>query len=76
AEGHSYRTYAMASEPIKSDAPLPDEVHKAALPYPDDAAPVFVGHYWMRDQRPRLLRRNVACVAVPPVGAARRVGLH
>lgn len=62
AEGHTYRTYAMASEPIESDEPLPHEVIQAAVPYPVDAKPVFVGHYWMQGPRPELLRQNVACV--------------
>jgi hypothetical protein len=60
--GHTYRTYAMASEPIESDLPLPDEVIQAALPYPEAAKPVFVGHYWLSGQQPELLRRNIACV--------------
>jgi len=61
-KGHTYRTYAMESEPIDSDAPLPEEVFAAAVPYPEDAKPVFVGHYWMQGPRPELLRRNIACV--------------
>jgi hypothetical protein len=61
-EGHTFRTYAMASEPIDSDDPLPAEVLAAAAPYPEDAKPVFVGHYWMGGPEPELLRRNVACV--------------
>jgi hypothetical protein len=61
-ESHTYRTYAMASEPIESDEPLPDEVHEAAVPYPEHAQPVFVGHYWLSGSRPELLRQNVACV--------------
>jgi hypothetical protein len=60
--GHTYRTYAMASEPIESDLPLPDEVIQAAVPYAEDAKPVFVGHYWLKGSRPELLRRNIACV--------------
>ena len=60
--GHTYRTYAMASEPIESDLPLPDEVIQAAVPYPEDAKPVFVGHYWLSGRQPELLRRNIACV--------------
>ncbi|MFM8496907.1 MAG: metallophosphoesterase [Planctomycetia bacterium] len=60
--GHTYRTYAMASEPIDADDPLPADVIEAAVPYPEDAKPVFVGHYWMRAQRPALLRGNIACV--------------
>jgi hypothetical protein len=61
-DGQTYRTYAMASEPIESDDPLPQEVHRAAVPYPEDAKPVFVGHYWLNGSRPELLRQNVACV--------------
>ena len=60
--GHTYRSYAMASEPIDSDAPLPEDVFRQAVPYPEDAVPVFVGHYWLSGERPVLLRRNVACV--------------
>jgi hypothetical protein len=60
--GHTYRTYAMASEPIESDLPLPDSVVEAAVPYPDDAKPVFVGHDGLKGDRPELLRQNVACV--------------
>lgn len=62
SRGHSYRTYAMASEPIESDEPLPEAVHQAAVPYPEDAKPVFIGHYWMNGPRPELLRHNVACL--------------
>jgi len=61
-QGHTYRTYAMASEPIPSDEPLPEEVVRAAVPYPADAKPVFVGHYWLSGRRPALLRHNIACV--------------
>jgi hypothetical protein len=58
----TFRTYAMASEPIESDLPLPDEVIQAAVPYPENAKPVFVGHYWLRGRRPELLRPNIVCV--------------
>ncbi len=61
-EGHTYRTYAMASEPIESDLPLPEEVIEAAVPYREDDKPVFVGHYWLKGSRPELLRQNIACV--------------
>jgi hypothetical protein len=60
--GLTYRTYVMAGEPVESDLPLPQEVIQAAVPYPEDSKPVFVGHYWMRAEQPRLLRRNIACV--------------
>lgn len=32
------------------------------MPYPDDAKPVFVWHYWLKGSRPELLRPNMACV--------------
>jgi hypothetical protein len=60
--GHTFRTYAMASEPIESDLPLPEDVIQAAVPYPEDDKPVFVGHYWLSGRQPQLLRRNIACV--------------
>ena len=61
-EGHTCRTYAMASEPIDSDAPLPAEVIRSAAPYAEEEKPVFVGHYWLQGPRPLLLRDNVACL--------------
>jgi len=61
-EGHTLRTYAMPGETVDCDEALPREVISAAVPYPPDAKPVFVGHYWLRAARPELLRANVACV--------------
>jgi hypothetical protein len=60
--GHTYRTYAMASEPIVLDELLPEDILDAAVPYPEDDRPVFVGHYWLSGSRPAILRQNVACV--------------
>lgn len=62
AHGQTCSSYAMASEPIDSNAPLPAEVLNEAAPYPADAKPVFVGHYWLSGPQPELLRSNVACV--------------
>ena len=61
-DGHTLRTYALASEAIASDAPLPADVVRAAVPYPEDARPVFVGHSRLSGPRPTLLRHNVACL--------------
>src|SRR4051812_17938497 len=30
--------------------------------YPEDAKPVFFGHYWLSAERPELLAGNVACL--------------
>jgi hypothetical protein len=59
---HTYRTYAMASEQIEFDERLSEEVARAAVPYPAEAVPVFLGHYWLSGKRPQLLRSNIACV--------------
>jgi hypothetical protein len=58
--GHTYGSYSM--EPVECDLKLPQAVLDEAMPYPEDAKPVFVGHYWMKAPRPELLRRNIACV--------------
>jgi hypothetical protein len=58
--GHAYGSYSM--EPVECDLPLPQSVLDAALPYPEDAKPVFIGHYWLKGSRPELLRQNIACV--------------
>jgi hypothetical protein len=58
--GQTYGTYSM--EPMECSLPLPTCVLDEALPYPEDAKPVFVGHYWLKGPEPELLRRNVACV--------------
>lgn len=59
-EGQTFRTYSI--EQIDCDLPLPQQVIDAALPYPEDDKPVFIGHYWMKRASPDLLRQNVACV--------------
>jgi hypothetical protein len=59
-EGQTFRTYSI--EQIDCDLPLPQKIKDAALPYPEDEKPVFIGHYWMKRPQPDLLRQNVACV--------------
>ena len=58
--GHTYGSYSM--EPVQCDLKLPQAVLDEAMPYPADAKPVFIGHYWMRGAKPVLLAPNVACV--------------
>ena len=60
-DGHKYRTYALTDE-IDCDDDLEQSVIDEAAPYPADAKPVFVGHYWLFAQRPEILADNVACV--------------
>jgi len=59
------RTCGQYSLPVASDMALhhvavPDTVR--ACPYPTDAPPVFVGHYWLPDKSPAPLAPNVACL--------------
>lgn len=60
-QGQTYRTYALTDK-IDCDLELESSVIEAAAPYPKDAKPVFVGHYWLSGDRPELLADNVACV--------------
>ena len=59
--GQTYRTYAL-TDTIDSDIKLEPSVIKSAAPYPHDAKPVFVGHYWLSADVPKILADNVACV--------------
>lgn len=69
AAGATYRAYALRSDPVDCDLPLTAEA-AAARPYPADAPPVFFGHYWLSDARPRQRAPNVACLdySVPKGG--------
>lgn len=59
--GQTYRSYGMTDE-IDCDLPLEASVQQQAAPYPADAPPVFIGHYWLRAGRPATLADNVACL--------------
>jgi hypothetical protein len=45
-DGHTYRSYALQSDEIEYQRPLPDSVISEARPYPCDEKPVFMGHYF------------------------------
>jgi hypothetical protein len=60
--GHTYRTYALQSDVIACDLNIEQSVIENAAPYPEDAKPVFVGHYWLSADRPEPLAGNVACL--------------
>ena len=59
--GHTYRTYALTDN-IDCDIALEPSAIQAAVPYPLEAKPVFVGHYWLSGSQPELLAQNIACV--------------
>src|SRR5262249_41899887 len=59
--GLTYRTYAL-NDGISCDAAIEQSVIDRAIPYPSDAKPVFIGHYWLSEHQPELLAHNVACL--------------
>ena len=61
-QGRTYQTYVFDAVAPEFDQPLPESVIRAAAPYPTDAKPVFVGHYWLRADQPARLASNVACL--------------
>ena len=62
AEGQTYSTYALQTDPLECHVPIERKVAEMACPYPNDARPVFVGHYWLSGERPLALAHNVACL--------------
>lgn len=61
--GRTYRDYAFTRDDAFPDEPIPAEaVPTDFVPYGASEPPVFVGHYWMRGDRPSRLAHNVACL--------------
>ena len=63
--GRSFAEYALPA--IRNDEqlaalPVPNEVVESVSAYPLDQPPVFVGHYWLKADRPSRLAPNVACL--------------
>ncbi|MEZ6130532.1 MAG: metallophosphoesterase [Planctomycetaceae bacterium] len=56
----TWATYALPVKTQLPDRPVPQSA--PAAPYPADAKPVFVGHYWLPDDSPTPLKPNVACL--------------
>jgi hypothetical protein len=62
ADGHTYRSYALQTRAIDCEHALEASVIAKAFPYAPKEKPVFVGHYWLSDERPSILAGNVACL--------------
>ena len=62
AAGMTYRSYALQAGDVECDDPVPHEQVAHFKPYAETAQPVFLGHYWLNDERPKLLATNVACL--------------
>ena len=60
--GLTYREYAFQSAPLDCDQKIDPSVIAEALPYANQERPVFIGHYWLQADEPKLLAPNVACL--------------
>lgn len=62
-ESPRHHTWATYSLPVKCELPKhPVPTSAPAVPYPEDAPPVFVGHFWLPDEHPMPLKPNIACL--------------
>jgi hypothetical protein len=62
AAGQTVRSYAFQSDEVPCDVEIEADAEANSEPYPADAKPVFIGHYWQHAAQPSLLAANVACV--------------
>ncbi len=61
-EDLSNATYYDAAFPRSETVPRAPMVAPPRTTYPEDAPPVFFGHYWLPRDHPALLAPNVACL--------------
>ncbi len=59
--GHTYGSFAMTDE-IRCDTSLDENVLRESRHYAETEKPVFLGHYWLRQDTPQRLAKNVACL--------------
>ena len=57
---HSLGSYIFPDVPGLRDVPVPNVA--ASVPYSSDAPPLFIGHYWLRNDDQLIMRPNLACV--------------
>jgi hypothetical protein len=60
--GHTYHSYAFETAGIECHRELEASVIDQAIPYPNLAKPLFIGHYWLAGSTPEILADNVACL--------------
>lgn len=58
--GHNLGSYAFPATEELADVSIPDSV--CPCPYPADAVPLFIGHYWLKSHSNPLLLPNLACL--------------
>ncbi|MCH2201409.1 MAG: metallophosphoesterase [Fuerstiella sp.] len=57
---HSLGSYVFPDVPGLRNLPVPTKA--GSNPYPSDAPPLFIGHYWLNDGQELMLRPNLACL--------------
>ncbi|MCR9294085.1 MAG: metallophosphoesterase [bacterium] len=60
--GTLYEEYVLQSDPITCPIEIDEKSSAEITPYASDAPPVFVGHYWLKAEKPTRLASNVACI--------------
>ena len=60
--GRTFRSYSLPSSDFVPDEPLTIDPGRIPYRYDESEPPVFVGHYWLRAERPTPLAPNVACL--------------
>lgn len=62
-EGRTYREAVFPDSDSVPHLPIPEELINGHQGYPEDAEPVFVGHYWLPDDDARQpIAPNIACL--------------
>ena len=62
-DGRTFRDLVFPASDDIPALPIPAELASALTPYPADAPPTFVGHYWLPPSHPMMpLAPNVACL--------------
>ncbi len=66
ASNRTYREVALGYERETlqqiPDRPIPQEFHHLFPLYLSNQKPVFIGHYWLKGNRPERLASNIACL--------------
>lgn len=61
-EGRNLRSWSMPPGETLPELALPEGAGARIASYPENAPPVFFGHYWLDGGMPLPLRANVACL--------------
>ncbi len=60
--GRTFREFALPMSTEMPELPLTPDAEQSSAPYGPDEPPLFFGHYWLMDDPPQPLAKNVACL--------------